>query len=399
MLSRILPYWPILAATLLFLVLGLWWRLVTARAMERAPKPLGWVLNYRSGGYALPSHLPPQPRLRWWMLLIVLLAGAAFAAGHLANTGMIYLQQPEFFFSSRYGIMYVCLRALGAAAVYCVLTLLFDRSWVSLPGALLCAASAARGQGEGSFLALALLFLLLYLRAKKPGFPAELLYLAAILMLAPIVALRPALCWLVLGLPAAHWYKLDAQRRSGTLSGGKLVWSLLAALLVWVLASLLAALLRRWLMTGFHFGLLLHILQPQRLLRAWQALAREIPRALWTAPTRGMTIDLMVDAPLFALGLWGCCSAWIAARKRRSARGGLQLAILGLLLAVWLLTSRYMLSVGLVIAAAAALADADMGKKRVGTLLLTLGGICWYVCIQLAAWYVPLTAGLVERLT
>ena len=397
-LKAYLPYWPIIAASLLFLILGLWWRLTTARAMERAPKPLNWVEKYRAGDYALGRHLPRPAKPCWWLLLVALLAGGLFAAAHLANTGMIYQQKPELFFYSRYGLFYTVLRALGTAAVYWLLTLLFAHSWAALPGALLFAASAARGQGEGSLLALCLLLLVLYLRAEKPGFPAELLYLAAVLMLAPAVALRPGLIWLALGLLAAHWYKLGALRRSGKLSGGVTFWALAAALLAWALALTAAAVLRRWLMFGFQFRIILKLLEPKRVLLALRLLLRSYPDLLFARPTRGMLVDLMVDAPLFGLGLWGCCSAWVLARKRRDSRGGLVLLVLAALLLCWLLTGRYILTLGLVLTSACALRDAHLGKKRLGTVLLLAAAICWSVCIQLAAWYVPLTAGLVERL-
>ena len=397
-LDTYLPYWPIFAASLLFLGFGLWWRVTAARAMERAPKALDWVQKYRAGEYALGRHLPRPAKPCWWILLIALLAGALFAAAHFANVGMVYHDTPALFFSSRYGLFYVALRALGAAAVYWLLTLLFEHNWAALPGALLYAASAARGQGEGSFLALCLLLLVLYLRAEKPGFPAELLYLAAVLMLAPAVALRPELIWLGLGLLAAHWYKLGALRRSGKLSGGVTVWSLLAALVVWALALVAAALLRRWLMFGFQFRIILKLLEPKRVLLALRILLRSYPDLLFRMPSRGMLVDLMVDAPLFGLGLWGCCSAWVLARKRRDSRGGLVLLVLAALLLCWLLTGRYILTLGLVLTSACALRDAHLGKKRLGTVLLLAAAICWSVCIQLAAWYVPLTAGLVERL-
>ena len=72
--------------------------------------------------------------------------------------------------------------------------------------------------------------------------------------------------------------------------------------------------------------------------------------------------------------------------------------MLGVLLALWLVSGRYALTLGLVLTAACILRDADLAKKRVPVILLTLAGICWYIVIQVAAWYVPLIPGLVERL-
>ena len=251
LIDKYLPYWPIMAAALLFLALGLWWRLSAARAMELAPKDPSWVKNYRAGGFPLRRVLPARTKLRFWALLLVLLFGAAAAVGRLVNVGMIYLDRPDLLLHSRYAILTAVFSTLGAAAVYGLLNLLFDSGWISLPGALLFAASCARGHTEGCILAVSLLFLLLYLRAEKPGFPAELLYLCALLTLAPMLALRPATVWLCLGYPLTHWYKLRAQRRERKLSGGGLVLALLAALLVWVLSFALTVALQRLLWDGF----------------------------------------------------------------------------------------------------------------------------------------------------
>ena len=68
------------------------------------------------------------------------------------------------------------------------------------------------------------------------------------------------------------------------------------------------------------------------------------------------------------------------------------------LLVVWLLTGSYELSLGLTLTTACVLRDADLGKKRTAVVLLTLAAIVWYIGIQIAGWYVPLTAGLLERL-
>ena len=76
----------------------------------------------------------------------------------------------------------------------------------------------------------------------------------------------------------------------------------------------------------------------------------------------------------------------------------LLLSALGALLLAWLISGRYALTLGLVLTTACVLRDADLAKKRSPAVLLCLAGICWYVCIQIAAWYVPLITGLVERL-
>lgn len=397
-IDKYLPYWPVLASALLFLCLGLWWRLTASRAMELAPKPVGWVKNYRSGGFPPQRALPAHPRFRWWAFLLVLLVSGAFGIGKLLNTGLIYQIDPKSILYSRYGLLLILLRTLGGGAVYCLLLTLFDSGWVALPGSLLFAASASRGHAEGCFLAFALLFLLLWLRAEKPGFPAELLYWAAILALAPVLAMRPYMVWLLPCFVLVHWYKLNYLRRNRQLSGGKLLLSLLAALAVWALVGVLAVLLLRFLMWGFRLSALKGLTSFSGFRRACVVFLRTARAGLLKLPTRGMTLDLLVDAPLFGFGLWGCCSAWTLARQRRDARGVIVLLSLAVLLAAWLLTGHYLLTLGLTLSTACILRDADLGKKRLGTVLLTLAGVLWYALIQIAAWYLPLTAGLAERL-
>ena len=137
---------------------------------------------------------------------------------------------------------------------------------------------------------------------------------------------------------------------------------------------------------------------PNRFLQTCKSFLEGIRSSLFRLPTLGVTVDLMVDAPLFGFGLWGVCAAWRLAKKRRDARGVFVLLAMAALLVVWLVTGSYILSLGLTLTTACVLREADLGKKRWPVVLLTLAGILWYICIQVAAWYVPLTAGLVERL-
>ena len=399
LIDKYLPYSSIIVASALFLLLGLWWRLSAAKAMELAPKSAGWVKNYRAGGFPLRRVLPEHPKLRFWAFLLVLLLAAAFTVGHLANLGMIYLRRPTIFFSfRRYSVLLGLLYTLGAAAVYLLLNVLFDSCWVSFPGTLLFLASAARGHGDGCVLALSLLFLVLYLRAEKPGFPSELLYLCAVLCLSPMLALRPALIWLCLCFPLAHWYKLRFQRRERKLSGGSLLLALLAALLAWGLTVVLAAVLQRFMWSAYRLSSVLALTDPAKLLQTLKTYVLALPNALFHCPHLGMTVDLMVDAPLFGFGLWGVCAAWRLAKQRRDARGVFVLLVMAALLIVWLLTDRYVLTLGLTLTTACVLREADLGKKRWPVVLLTLAGVLWYIGIQIAGWYVPLTEGLVERL-
>jgi hypothetical protein len=398
LIDKYLPYWPIIAASILFLAVGLWWRLSAARAMELTPKDPNWVKRYRAGGFPFRRVLPAKAPLPWWALVLAVLLAAAFTCGKLANIGMIYTQRPDLLIPSRYALLLLLLHTIGGCAVYLLLHVLFSSVWISLPGALLFAASASQGHAEGCLLAVSLLFLLLYLRAEKPGFPAELLYLCAIAVLASMIALRPALVWLLLCFPPVHWYKLNAQRRERKLTGGQLFCALLAALVIWALVIVLASVLRRFQMGGFRLSQVLALTAPARFRFNLTYFLKELRDNLFSLPTRGMTIDLMVDAPLFGFGLWGCCSAWRLGKNRRDARGVFILLVFAALLIVWLVTGRYTLTLGLTLTAACILHDADLGRKRADVVLLTAAGICWYIVIQLAAWYIPLTAGLQQRL-
>ena len=72
--------------------------------------------------------------------------------------------------------------------------------------------------------------------------------------------------------------------------------------------------------------------------------------------------------------------------------------MLAALFVVWLLTGAYVLTLGLTLTTACILHDAELGKKRTASILLPLIGMLWYVGISVAAWYFPLTKGLLERL-
>ena len=387
------PYWPVVAASLLFCILGLLWRILAARAMERSPKSIEWVRRYRTGGFPFRQKLMGTPKLRLWALLAVLLAACALAFGRLANVGFI---RAGGFGSLELGkdwILTLSLSALGGAAVYCLLTVLFEGLWVALPGALLFAASAANCHGENSLLALSLLLLLLYLRAGKPGFPAELLYLGSILALAPAIALRPAFLWLLPCWPPVHWYKLIHQLRSRRLPGMKLLLALVFGLLTLALSYGLAAILHPVLAKGGY----LFPFDFSKVLPALRDLLREAAGSFYY-PSLPAAADLMVDAPLLGFGIWGCCSAWILARKRRDARGYFVLTVLAAQLLLWFSTWRCVPTLGLTLSAACILRDANLGKQRFFPLLMTLAGIAWYIFIHTAAWALPLSGLLRERL-
>ena len=382
-------FWPLFAAVPLFLILGFWWRFQAAAAMEQSPKPYTWVRQYRTGGFPFRRKLMGSPKLRVWALLAVLAAAGALWAGRFFSLDASGSGRPE-------GLALIlpsALCLLGAGAVFCLLSLLFDRLWVSLPASLLYAAASLRSNGAEALLTVSLLLLLLYLRTDRPGVAAELLYLAAVLALAPAVALRPAFLWLLPCYPPVHWYKLPYQPHGKQLSGRKLLLFLALSLIAWAVAVVLAAMLHPFLAQGGYVPWF----TPSEIVYALRELAQEALDGL-SLPTVEAAADLGVDAPLLGYGLWGCCSAWVLARRRRNIRGTSVLAVLAASVLLWLLTWRWVPILGLTLTTACILRDADLGGKRLTSVLFPLAGFLWYCFIYFAAWAVPLAGALLDRL-
>ncbi len=382
--------WPVAVASLVFLLLGLWWRFYEARAMEQCTKSYTWVRQYRTGGFPFQRKLMGSPELRVWALLAALAAAAAFFCGRQLCTALQPLYAARVApFAGLDWLLPLCLCVQGAGAVYSLLTLLFDSPWVSLPGALLFAAAAVRSDGSNALLALSLLCVLLYLRAGKPGFPSEFLYLASILALALAFSAQPAMLWLVPCFVVVHWYKLLHQLRGRRFSVPKLLAAVAASLAVWALAALLASMLRPFLGESGKTPLLSFSL----ILSGLGTLVQEALHS-FSFPTVYGTVDLLVDAPLLGFGVWGCCSAWVLAWKRRDARGYFVLAVLAAQVLLWLVTWRCVPILGLTLSTACILRDANLGKKRLSTLLPILDGLAWYLFVHIAAWSLPLGAAL-----
>ena len=397
-LDKYLPFWPVLAASLVFLILGLWWQLVTSRAMELTPKPLDWVRRYRSGNFPFRQALPKPWTPYWWGLAAAVLLAAAFAAGRIAFEGILYTNQPGYYFPAINTIPRILLFGLGGGAVYWLLTTLFDSPWVALPGAALFADSIARGHKEVCLLAISLLLLLLYLRAEKPGFPSECWYLGAVLSLGVTLTVQTALVLAVPFYLLAHWYKLYHDHRHGKLGLGAMALILAASALGWALAAAAASLMYWFLLSGFRADTITVLFRPKLLFEGMAALVRRLGKVLPTRPMPGMTLDLMLDAPLLGFGFWGCRSAWTLARKRRDVRGIFVLLVLALLLLVWLVSGCYVLTLGLALTAACILNNADIAQRRTAIQFLSLASLVWYAGIQLAACWASLTPALLERM-
>lgn len=390
-------YWPVFVGSLLFGTLGLWFCRAALNASELMPKPLDWVRNYRSGGYPFSKDRLGSLRLQpAFMVLLFASLGFAFYASYMVARFLYPDLQPSFL--SYYNIFSALLRIVGGGAVYLLLQLLLHSPRAALPGALLFAASSVRGHSDACLLALCLLPLLLYLPAQPGKLRGELLYLLACLLFAPLLALRPAMIWLLVWFPAVHWYKLGRMQREGQLSRGRLLGFAVAALSVWGIALLLTVLLRCFLLTGFRMKPLLLWLRPgtfRVFVRNWFSTLQAT--ALRT-PTRGMVLELLLDAPLLGYGFWGCRSAWRPGLRRRTGPDILILVILAALILCWLLCGVYLLTLPLTLCTACILRDADLGQKRWICVVSAAAGVCWYLIIQYAASALPLTAGLLERI-
>lgn len=396
--SYYLSYWPVLGGALLFFCLGLWLHLTAAQAMELAPKPLSWVRNYRRSGFPFRQEVLGRPRVKAAVVCGAVALGLASGFLHVVAGGLVFCRAPWIYFRSSYGWIRVLLITGGTSAVFFLLHGLFDSLYTALLGALLFAAAPVRTLEAECVLAVCLLLLFLYLRWEKPGFPGEFFYLGALLVLGLLLSLEPAAGWLIPALVLAHWYRLLGYHRSNKLTPGLLTLALAAALVVWMLTGVLAALLRRFVLAGLSFRELASLMNPIRIRHACGELVQAILTRLLRLPTRGMTLYPMVDGALFGLGFWGCFAAWTMARKRRSVRGVFSLAVLGILVLVWLLSGRYLAGLGLTLTAACVLKNADLGGKRRFGLLMVLLAVCFDLLLLAAAWQLQVPQGLLERL-
>lgn len=388
-------YWSVFAGTLLFFLLGFWFRRTALHAAELTPKPLDWVRNYRSGCYPFGKERFGLLKLSIG-LFVALFASAGFAI--YASFMVSKILKLEFSSFSNYYSFSIILRTLGAGAVYLLLQLLLRSPRVALPGALLFAASSVRGHNDACLFALSLLLLLLYLRSSVPGFLGELLYLSACLAFSAVLALRPALIWLLLCFPAAHWYKLRWMLREGRLSWKQSLGFTAAALAIWALVVLLAMLLHFFLLNGFRLQFLLNVLRRTSLRLVSRDWFSTLQTTVLRSPTRGMVLELLLDAPLLGFGFWGCFSAWRLGIQRRNVQGLLILILFAALILIWLLNSVYLLTFPLTLCTACFLREADLGQKRWICVTAAAAGLCWYLIVLYSASAAPLTAGLLERI-
>ena len=391
-------YWPVLVPAVCFLLLGLWLWLVSERAMEAAPKQLRWISEYRRPGFPFRAERMPFPPLRWPAVVAVALIAAAWQGLILLNTGFAILHSWTALNPTRYTWMLMVVAALGTAAVYVLLQLLYESGFSAFLGALLFAISPTDSQGPTCLLAIALLLAVLYLRAEKPGFPAELRYLGAILALCLGLSVCAPMVWLIPALIAVHLYKLIWQLRNNRIGVGPAALSLAAALVCWIVCLYGASVVRLFILTGGSVSALRKLISAAPSGAVFRSLRRAVGIEMTVTPGLGRLVNPLIDAPLSALGVWGAVSAAGMACKRRNPRAVLVLIVAALLGLVWLLSARWLLPLGLALTLGAMLRNAELGNKRVLAVIPVAIGALYDIWILLATWGLPLNAELTRRL-
>lgn len=391
-------YWPVLVPAVCFLLLGLWLWLVSERAMEAAPKQLRWISEYRRPGFPFRAERMPFPPLRWPAVVAVALIAAAWQGLILLNTGFAILHSWTALNPTRYTWMLMVVAALGTAAVYVLLQLLYESGFSAFLGALLFAISPTDSQGPTCLLAIALLLAALYLRAEKPGFPAELRYLGAILAFCLGLSVCAPMVWLIPALIAVHLYKLIWQLRNNRIGVGPAALSLAAALVCWIVCLYGASVVRLFILTGGSVSALRKLISAAPSGAVFRSLRRAVGIEMTVTPGLGRLVDPLIDAPLSALGVWGAVSAAGMACKRRNPRAVLVLIVAALLGLVWLLSARWLLPLGLALTLGAMLRNAELGNKRVLAVIPVAIGALYDIWILLATWGLPLNAELTRRL-
>ena len=396
--DKYLAYWPVLAGGLCFLLAGLWLWLVSERAMERSPKALSWVRDYRKPGFPLRAEvLSPEP-LRPLLLALVLVFSLLAAALYILMEGKSIYGVWTFEVFTLIRFLQLILSVIGAGAMYLLLWLLFGGWFPALLGALLFAASPVYGHAAASLLTCSLLLLILFLRKEKPGYPAELLYLGALVLFLLAAGAAPVLLCLFPLLIAAHLWRIFAFFREGALSPGRLVLLLIPALLCWAVFFLLVCAVRRLILFQLPIGFLPKLLEPRRLSRACTSFLDSISFTLFPRLGRNLLLFPLLDAPLFGLGLWGVLSAGGMALKRKNVRGTVCLIILAALTVLWLFSARYLLMLGFCLTAGCMLKNSELGGKKVLPGVIVLAGLLYDLAIVLAAALRAIPTPLIVRL-
>lgn len=397
-LQKYLSYWPILTGSLFFFLLGLWLWSVSERAMEHSPKTLNWLGEYRRPGFPFRRERLPFRRICWPAMIGIAFAAALFQ--YLIRCNTIHCITARWMIPtlSRYDLVIFVLSALGAAAIYLCLHLLYESTFAAVWGALLFVLSPLESRGPVSMLAIILLLVLLYLRTEKAGFPGELLYLAAVACLCMTVSVCLPALWLVPMLIAVHLYKLFWSAKNNRIRTPMLLLALLAALLCWAVFGAAAIPVRILVLSGFSLTGTRAALSTLPVSDLFGHLKRALGIELLGLPRPGMLLNPLIDAPLLGLGLWGCVSAIGMIAKRRSVRGAAAVAAAAAIGLVWLISARYLLPVSFALLLGAMLKNADIGKRRGIASTFCWLGVLYDFVILAATWLLPMSGELLYRL-
>ncbi len=398
MSSYYLQYLPVLAAAALCLVVGAVCFAGSQRAFERSRKNLSWIKRHGAGGYPFARNAFPKRAADWLGVFAVavfaLVVSMVVSALRSYFAGVNWLS--GLFSAASLGAIGIAVCA--AIAVYFLLQLLFGSTLVSASGALLFAADYVGAHTAAALLAIAVLLLVLWLTAKQERLlPAELLYWAAALCYCAALSLRPQLlpfCLLFVGL---HLYKHIFYLRRDEERPGIFALALVLALIVWVLG--LALYLAGQVFVFFrltpefvrsHFAG--HPIFAVRLfLRSGLYLV--------TKPLlRSRVLLPIMDAPLLGLGGFGAISALVLYLRRKDPRSILVLLVLFFAVVVWLLSDTSVLSLGLTLTAALLFSNYERGGKSYPVAIVATLGVIYYLALCLGARFIPMVAGILERL-
>lgn len=397
-IQKYMEYWPVIGGTLLFFGLGLWLYLRSEAAMERSPKPLSWVSAYRKPGFPFRAEVLPFNRRSWLIPAALALVSALISLFYRLNGGMILFNRWISLTGTTYNVFLALISALGAAAMYYLLLILFDLPAGAVLGSLLFSLSPVHGHVSVSCLTVCLLLLVLYLRWDGVGFPGELLYLGAGAFFALSFTISPALLWLWPCLVILHWYKLAWYLGQNRISTTQLALSCCAALVFWPVVSLLAGMLRQYMLSGFGLYQLRQQLAPVRAGTSWRLLWQSAKDAICLPIRPSLLLEPMMDAPLLGLGFWGLFSAGGMAFKRRRVQGILILGLTAILLLLQILTGWYGLAIPLTLALGSLMKNASLGGKLRPVLAACILGCLFCLLLEVLGWILPLTAGLIERM-
>ena len=399
MTSYYLQFLPVLAAALIFLVIGAVCFAGSQRAFEHSRKNLSWIKRHGAGGYPFARNAFPNRSADWLgvfgaAVFSLVVSMVYYALRSLAD-GANWLSG----LFSAWSLISVVVNVAGVVALYFLLQRLFGSTLISASGSLLFAASFVGAHTAASLLAIALLMLVLWLNARQERlFPAELLYYAALLFLAAAISLRAQLLPFVLLFAGLHLYKHIFYLREDMETPGMFALAIGLGILCWLLGVCAFIFCRVLLYYGFTFGFLQDYVFPD-FVGAAGKLLRSALHSLTAPLTRGRVLLPMLDAPLLGLGGFGLISALLLWLRRRDPRAVLVLMTAFFAVLVWLLSDCSVLSLAFSLSAGLLFSNYERGGKRAPVICVSILGILYYLVLIVLVFFIPLAGGIVSRLS